>query len=70
MKTLEFRARVSPDRTLTVPTELAEQLNADETVRVILVVPTEDEDWDRLAAEEFLKGYAEGDAIYDELPAG
>ena len=50
--------------------ELAEQLDPDETVRVILVVQTEDEDWDRLAAEEFLKGYADGDAIYDELPAG
>ena len=70
MKTLEFRGRVSPVLTLTVPTELAVQLDPDETVRVILVVPTEDEDWDRFAGEEFLKGYAEGDAIYDELPAG
>jgi hypothetical protein len=24
-------------------------------------------DWNAFAAEEFFKGYAEGDAIYDEL---
>lgn len=30
----------------------------------------EDEVWERLSAEEFLKGYAESDAIYDELPVG
>lgn len=34
-------------------------------------IPTEDTDedaeWERLTAEEFLKGYAECDAIYDEL---
>jgi hypothetical protein len=26
-------------------------------------------DWERLAAQEFLQGYAESDAVYDQLPA-
>jgi hypothetical protein len=30
---------------------------------------TEDHEWARLTAEQFLQGYADGDAIYDELPA-
>ncbi len=29
--------------------------------------PTEDEDWNRMAIEQFFKDDAEGDAIYDEL---
>jgi hypothetical protein len=72
VKTLEFRAHVSEDRTLIVPEELASQLHPDEPVRVILLVatPSEDEAWSRLAADEFLKGYADGDAIYDDLPPG
>ena len=72
MKTLEFRARLNPDHTLTVPTELVAQLRSDEPVRVILLVPElgEDQAWSHLTAEQFVKGYADGDAIYDELPAG
>ena len=30
----------------------------------------EDQDWTRLAAEQFLRGYAPSDAIYDELSTG
>ena len=71
MKTLEFRASLNPDRTLTVPPELAAQLRPEQPVRVILLVSDADEDgaWARLTAEQFLTGYADGDAIYDELPA-
>lgn len=36
--------------------ELDLDLDADESA-----------DWRRLTAEEFLKGYAEGDSIYDRL---
>jgi hypothetical protein len=31
---------------------------------------TEDEAWQRLTTEQFFKGYAESDAIYDQLPGG
>jgi hypothetical protein len=72
MRTLEFRASLNPDHTLTVPTELAAQLRPEQSVRVILLVPEvgEDQEWARLTAEQFVRGYADGDAIYDELPAG
>ncbi len=72
VKTLEFRAYVNPDRTLTVPSELAAQIQTEGPVRVILLVPDtdEDRDWTRLTTDQFSKGYADDDAIYDELPAG
>ena len=72
MKTLEFRARLNPDHTLTVPAELVAHLRPEEPVRVILLVTEGDEDqeWARLTTEQFMKGYADSDAIYDELPAG
>jgi hypothetical protein len=72
VRTLEFRASLNPDHTLTVPTELAAQLRPEQPVRVILLVPEvgEDQEWARLTAEQFVRGYADGDAIYDELPAG
>ena len=70
MKTLEFEAPLGLDRTLEVPPEIAAQVDRKRPVRVILVQP-EDEDieWARGAAEQFLAGFDEGDAIYDDLPA-
>ena len=72
MKALEFETRVNPDQTLTVPAELAQELPAERAIRVLLLVPesAEEEEWERLTAEEFLKGYGEGDSVYDQLPAG
>jgi hypothetical protein len=32
-----------------------------------LLDPDEDEDWRRVALAEFLKGYADSDAIYDQF---
>jgi hypothetical protein len=71
MKTLEFEATLNPDDSLTVPAEVAAQLKQAQPLRVILVVPEPGDDereWSRLTAEQFLAGYDEGDAIYDELP--
>lgn len=72
MKAIEFQTQVYPDQTLTIPPHVVAQLSAQHDVRVRLLIPEshEDEAWERLSAEEFLQGYAEGDAIYDELPAG
>jgi hypothetical protein len=72
MKALEFQAALNPDCTLTVPADIAAQVQREQSLRVILLVPdsTEDKDWAHLTAEQFLKGYADSDAIYDELPAG
>jgi hypothetical protein len=71
MKTLEFEASLNPDSTLRVPQEIAAQLQPDQPVRVIVLIPdaAEEHDWSRMTAEQFLAGYADSDAIYDELPA-
>ena len=46
-------------------------LRPDEPVQVVLRTTEDDEDadWQRFAAEQFLKGYAPGDEMYDHLPA-
>lgn len=69
MKALEFKAQVTPDCTLSVPSSVASEVPSGQTVRVLLLIPdsTEDADWERLGVTEFLKGYAESDAIYDQL---
>ena len=69
MKTLEFEAKLDPDATLKVPEEIAAQIPKEELVRVILLMPEDDEDsdWQRLAHEQFLLGYAESDSVYDAL---
>ena len=71
MKTWEFQTQLNPDHTLPVPPDVASQVGPGQTVRVVLVVgePTEDQEWARMAAAELLKGYADSDAIYDQLPA-
>jgi hypothetical protein len=72
MKILEFQTQLNPDHTLTVPPGVAEQIHGEEAVRVVLFVPdaAEDQSWAGLTAEQFLSGYSDGDAIYDQLPAG
>ena len=61
MKSPEFDAKISPDSTLKAPGAFATQIEADQSVHVVLLVPEsgEDQDWSRLTAEQFLKGYAE-----------
>ncbi|HEY7157720.1 MAG TPA: hypothetical protein VH575_27435 [Gemmataceae bacterium] len=69
MKALAFEARINPDHTLPIPPSVTAELPAGQSVRVLVLVPdsSEDADWERLTAEQFLKGYADSDAIYDEL---
>ena len=74
MKTLQFEAPLNPDSTLEVPAEIAAQVDRERPVRVILVQAdnAEEDDsaeWAGHAAEHFLAGYDEDDAIYDDLPA-
>ncbi len=70
MQAFEFQANIKPDHTLSVPTEIAKQIQKELPVHVIVLIPdaTEDQEWSQLTAEQFLKGYVEGDAVYDELP--
>ena len=71
MAALDFWATINPDHTLTLPPEVASKLDREQQVRVILITPgADDPTWEHLTADQFLNGYAPGDVIYDELPAG
>jgi hypothetical protein len=69
MKALEFEATLSADSKLKVPEKLAVQIPKEETVRVIVLLPENDDasDWERLTGEQFLSGYSESDSIYDAV---
>ena len=69
MKVLEFQTQMPSDGLLKVPPDIAAQILGDDQLRVVLVVgePSEDEAWRALTVERFLAGYAESDAIYDNL---
>ena len=69
MKAIEFQSQLNSDRTLTVPARLMESIPVGQTVRVLLLFAEQDTDleWEQLTAEEFGQGYAETDAIYDQL---
>ncbi len=73
MTALEFEGTLGPDGMLKVPQNLAAQLQAVPSFRVLLLVPTEvesaeeeDKAWANLTEREFFRGYAESDAIYDD----
>ena len=72
MKAVEFTAVVNADRTIVVPPSLADAVWAGQTVRVLVLVADEgaDRDWEAAAVREFGLGYADSDAIYDQLSAG
>jgi hypothetical protein len=68
--TYQFEAQIKVDGTLAVPPEIVAQTPQGQPVRIVLLVETaedEEEDWRRLATEQFFKGDAEADAIHDEL---
>lgn len=69
MKSLEFEAKLDSEANLKVPDDLAMQIRKDQPVHVILVLPdgTEESDWRRLAAQQFLRSYGDGDSIYDNV---
>ena len=65
---LEFEAHPNEDGTLPIPPEIAAHLKGTESVRVLLILPApEEQEWAALTRDQFLKGYADGDAIYDQL---
>ena len=69
MQAVEFISEISGQGKLSVPPQLAENLPHATRMRVIVLFPsneTNDPDWSRLTAEQFLNGYAPGDAIYDK----
>jgi hypothetical protein len=69
MKAIEFQSHRNSDHSLSVPDDVAAQLNPSQQLRVLLLVVENDEDrqWEQLAATEMGAGYADSDAIYDLL---
>lgn len=71
MKALEFKGQVSADGKVTLPDEIRRMVPPGTTVRVLILIPEEAQEeaaWQRLTVGEFLAGYEEADAVYDELP--
>ncbi|MBH8576745.1 hypothetical protein I8752_27895 [Nostocaceae cyanobacterium CENA369] len=73
MKAYEFPANVTTEGKIELPDVIWQQLANNQQVKVIILVnePTEEEQeeaaWQRLAADQLLKGYSEDDAIYDTI---
>lgn len=69
MKALEFVAKLGTDASLKVPQEVAARIPREEPVRVIVLLPEgiEDAEWRRLTNGQFVRGYGEGDSIYDAI---
>ncbi len=72
MKAIEFRSQLNADNSLAVPAALADDIPSQCPLRVLVLIPETDEDrqWESLTAFEFGQGYAESDAIYDDLSSG
>ena len=70
MRVYEFTATITPDGKVDIPVSVSELLLPGRPVRLIVLVSDEDEQaWQRLTANQFLAGYNEADAIYDEIAA-
>ena len=69
MTTVEFQTTLNADRTISVPAAVAEKIPAGQPIRVLILIDNGDPDreWEQLAATEFGQGYADSDAIYDQL---
>ena len=72
MKAYEIPLKVNEKGTLELPEELLIRLQPDQLVRVIILIsePADAEEqasWSRLTAEQFLAGYSEADAVYDDI---
>jgi len=72
MKAYEFSCKVTSEGRLELPNALMKLLPANQVVRIIILLsePTEkaeEEVWARLTTEQFLNGYSEADAVYDEI---
>jgi hypothetical protein len=71
MKAYESTATIGPEGKLCLPESVAKLLPVGRAARVIILVPdrsdlNEEEAWNLMAREQFLAGYAESDAIYDQ----
>ena len=70
MNAYEFHATVTPDHKLYIPDALFGKFETHKTIRVIILInesADEEQAWAHLTAEQFLAGYNDSDAVYDQL---
>jgi hypothetical protein len=72
MKAYEFPAQLTPEGRLEVDEGLLPSLPVKQMVKVILLIDepadsAEKNSWVQLTTEQFLSGYSEADAIYDNI---
>jgi len=68
MKALEFQIEPPADGVIPLLPNIANEVAAASQVKVIVLVQdSEDDDWQKLMTEQFFRGYAPSDAIYDDL---
>jgi hypothetical protein len=69
MKALEFESILTSQQTLSVPATVAAKIPQGQALRVLVLLRDDEneEQWEHLAAAEFGQGYADSDAIYDNL---
>jgi hypothetical protein len=71
MKAFEFHTHPTSESSIQLPVEVANQLDPALGIKVIVLVPDEEERaWTRFGMDQFAKGYAPTDSIYDDLRAG
>jgi hypothetical protein len=71
-ETIKYPAKVTPEGKLELPDALRDKLLPNQVVRMSVLInePVDSEakpDWPNLTAEQFLVGYSEADAAYDQL---
>ena len=67
MQAIEFSAQVKKNNTIQVPDRYAGFLKNQKKVKIIILFEEEEKGWEQLTAQQFLKGYAEEDSVYDKL---
>lgn len=72
MEAYEFQAKVATDGRLIVPESFALKLSQQSVIRVIVLIGEppggrKEQSWSHLTTEQFLAGYSDADAIYDQL---
>jgi len=67
MKAYEYYAEVLPDGHLSVPEDLKNKLAADSKIRVMLLLEDDETIWNVHTISQFMKGYSDKDAIYDNI---
>ena len=74
MKAYEFNAKITADGKLEYPEKLLQDLPPNQEVRMIILINenpqmdiAENNEWSRLATEQFFADYSEDDQIYNHI---